>query len=74
MKFDNCLKIRFSNTFDTLDHGLLNTRPHMFIFSRPKLRSQFSENLVLRVYEFPSNSGDKISKAKKLWKFWELKI
>ena len=43
-------------------------------FWRPKLRDQFSENLVLWIYEFFFNFGDGISKEKKLWKFRELKI
>ena len=35
---------------------------------------QFSENLVLPIYEFLFNFGNRISKEKKLWKFSELKI
>ena len=35
-------------------------------FWRPKLRGQFSENLELWIYEFIFNSGDRISKEKKL--------
>ena len=30
--------------------------------------------LVLWIYEFLFNSGGRISKEKKLWKVWELKI
>ena len=41
---------------------------------RSKLRSQFSEDLVLRIYEFLFNSGDRIANEKKFWKFWELNI
>ena len=33
-------------------------------FWRPKLRGQFSENLVLWIYEFFFNFGDRISKEK----------
>ena len=32
----------------------------------PKLRGQFSENLVLWIYEFLFNFGDGISKRKKI--------
>ena len=39
-------------------------------FEGQKLRGQFSENLVLQIYEFLFNSGGK----KEWWKFWELKI
>ena len=35
-------------------------------FWRPKLRGQFSENLVLWIYEFLFNFGDGISKEKKI--------
>ena len=43
-------------------------------FWRPKLRGQFSETLVLRIYEFLLNFGDGISKEKNYgssenWKF-----
>ena len=37
-------------------------------FWRPKLRGQFSENLVLSIYKFLFNFGDRISEEKKLWK------
>ena len=42
-------------------------------FWRPKLRGQFSENLVLWIYEFLFNSADRISKEKEVWKFLESK-
>ena len=51
------------------DHGLLNTRPYISDFQGQKLRDQFSENLMLSIYEFLFNSGDRISKEKKLRKF-----
>ena len=44
-----------------------------FTFEGEKLRGQFSENLVLWIYEFLFYSGYRILK-KKLWKFWEFKI
>ena len=45
-----------------------------FTYWQPKLRSQFSEDLELWIYEFLFNSGDRICKEKKYgssenWKF-----
>ena len=42
-------------------------------FEGQKLRGQFSENLVLRIYEFLFNSGGKISKEKRLMKVLRIK-
>ena len=42
-------------------------------FEGQKLRGQFSENLVLRIYEFLFNSGGKISKEKRIMKVLRIK-
>ena len=42
-------------------------------FEGQTLRAQFSENLVLRIYEFPFNSGGKISKEKRIMKVLRIK-
>ena len=42
-------------------------------FEGQKLRDQFSENLVLRIYEFLFNSGGKISKEKRIMKVLRIK-
>ena len=39
----------------------------------PKLRDKFSENLVLWIYEFLWNSGDRISKEKEAMKIMRIK-
>ena len=47
---------------------------HVSQFEGQKSRGQFSENLVLWINKFLFNFGDRISKEKKFWNFWELKI
>ena len=42
-------------------------------FEGQKLRGQFSENLMLRIYEFLFNSGGKISKEKRITKVVRIK-
>ena len=42
-------------------------------FEGQTLRGQFSENLVLRIYEFLFNSGGKISKEKRIMKVLRIK-
>ena len=42
-------------------------------FEGQKLRGQFSENLVLRIYEFLFNSGGKIFKEKRIMKVLRIK-
>ena len=42
-------------------------------FEGQKLWGQFSENLVLRIYEFLFNSGGKISKEKRIMKVLRIK-
>ena len=39
----------------------------------PKLRDKFSENLVLWIYEFLWNSGDRISKEKEVMEILRIK-
>ena len=51
---------------------VLNTAVYVR-FEGQKLRGQFSENLVLRIYEFLFNSGGKISKEKRLMKVLRIK-
>ena len=51
---------------------VLNTAVYV-TFEGQKLRGQFSENLVLRIYEFLFNSGGKISKEKSLMKVLRIK-
>ena len=54
-------------------HGLLNTWPCM-PHLKAKIRTKFSKNIVLWIHKFLFHSGDRISKEKKIWKFWQLKI
>ena len=42
-------------------------------FENEKLRGQFSENLVLKIYEFLFNSDGKISKEKIIMKVLKIK-
>ena len=42
-------------------------------FESHKLRGQFSENLVLQIYEFLFNSGGKISTEKRIMKVLRIK-
>ena len=42
-------------------------------FKGQKFRGQFSENLMLRIYEFLFNSGGKISKEKRITKVVRIK-
>ena len=51
---------------------VLNTAVYV-TFEGQKLRRQFSENLVLRIYEFLFNSGGKISKEKRIMKVLRIK-
>ena len=54
-------------------YGLLNTWSYICHIWRPKLRGQFSENLVLWIYEFLFNSGDRISKEGRIIEIMRIK-
>ena len=65
-------KYRFGLTTSSYNHDLLNTRPYMSHL-KAKIKSQFSENLVLCIYEFPFNSGNRISKEKRIMEVLRIK-